>query len=836
MPGGETLRRYFVRRGTGTAAQSTGARDRPPALLWITQRASVVAAIALAGIAATVGAANLVVEHTHEWARVSRETARIARHGFALAIDRETSVRGFLLTRDSASLAPERVAGPALAASLDSLDRLTADEPAQHARARAAQAAVAVWERTFATPALRDPSNPRWRDSGADGLAGERAFDAVRDRFEEFLDTEDARYAERVRRDRAARQLTALVLILELGTLAAALLRLRRRLLAQAHDLLRQQHILEEQATELEIANHDVTEAADALRESEGRFRSLVEQSPDAILLHADGRVLYMNPAYATLLGIRDADAAVGMSVMDLVHPDSRPLAASRLGTLYRGKGEPTPVPYRLVRQDDGSVVEAEIVSMPIEYGGRAAVRTHARDVTAQRAMEAKLEHQSLHDPLTGLANRVLFRDRVGHAIARAARGGPPPCVLFLDLDNFKPVNDSLGHAAGDALLVEVAARLRACVRPEDTCARFGGDEFALLLERAPDDAARATAGRVVEALGAPFPLGGTGVVVGVSVGIAHAGLGESVDEVLRNADIAMYRAKAAGRGRAEVFEPSMHAAARRRFELEAELRRAIESVESDRDDGAGTLVLYYQPVVDLEHRRLYGAEALVRWRHPGRGLVPPIDFIPIAEETGLILPLGRWVLREACRQLRAWHDAHPDVPTVVSVNLSARQLARPELVAEVADAVADAGAPAARLVLEMTEGMLIHDNRATLERLDALKSLGVRLAIDDFGTGYSSLSYLERFPVDVLKIDRSFVRGVGRNGHESPVTLAVISLARALGMVAIAEGVETERQLERLRELGCDRGQGYLFGRPEPAAAMTALLERHAEEQRASA
>jgi len=453
-------------------------------------------------------------------------------------------------------------------------------------------------------------------------------------------------------------------------------------------------------------------------------------------------------------------------------------------------------------------------------------------DVTERKQLEEQLAHQAFHDPLTNLANRVLFRDRVEHALQRIVRGTGSPAVLFIDLDNFKAVNDGLGHSAGDWLLIEVAARLSSCLRPADTVARLGGDEFAVLLD---DKAANAAdvAERILAAFRDPFTVQGNDIVVMMSIGIAPLVAHQGADDVLRNADLALYRAKAAGKGCVASFEPEMHVAALRRLELETELRRAIEG-----ESGAGELLIYYQPIARLSTGRMFGFEALIRWDHPERGILEPLDFISLAEETGLVIPLGKRVLHEACHQTRKW-QLHfgpslrgTGMSLMVGVNLSGRHLSQPELVHDVSACLRSSGLAPDHLVLEMTESMLVHDNRATLERLHALKSLGVRLSIDDFGTGYSSLAYLERFPVDSLKMDRSFIEGLGP-GAKSPLAEAVIGLGRILGLRVVAEGIETKEQWERLRRLGCGLGQGYYLSRPLPRSDFEQLIAASAANVR---
>ncbi|HEU4628594.1 MAG TPA: EAL domain-containing protein [Gemmatimonadaceae bacterium] len=435
----------------------------------------------------------------------------------------------------------------------------------------------------------------------------------------------------------------------------------------------------------------------------------------------------------------------------------------------------------------------------------------------ANSVLEQRIVYQALHDSLTGLANRALFRQRVEHAAARAARGDRI-AVLFLDLDNFKAVNDSLGHAEGDRLLEAVAARLLQATRGCDTVARLGGDEFGVLLEGLVREAdALVVVDRISSALRRPVRLQGREVMVSASIGVAHVEVGQDVEQVLRNADLAMYRAKAAGRGGHQVFEPGMHAAVLQRLELEADLRRAVER---------GELQLVYQPIVELDGGRTTGVEALVRWQHPSRGLVAPPAFIPLAEETGLIVPIGRWVLAEACRQARRWQLDAPDNRTLtLSVNISGRQLLDPALTGDVATALADSGLDPALLTLEITESVLMQDTEATLATLHQLKTLGVRLAIDDFGTGYSSLSYLQRFPIDVLKIDKAFIDGVARGGSDAVLARTIVTLAGMLQLTTVAEGVEHAEQHSHLLALGCARGQGYLFARPLAADDVSRFL-----------
>jgi diguanylate cyclase (GGDEF)-like protein len=435
------------------------------------------------------------------------------------------------------------------------------------------------------------------------------------------------------------------------------------------------------------------------------------------------------------------------------------------------------------------------------------------------RRSEAQLRHQAFHDGLTGMANRALFGERVEHALRQRRRSDGGTAVLLCDLDDFKTVNDSLGHAAGDGLLRQVAQRLEACVRDGDTVARLGGDEFAILLEAPVDEAAaRAAADRVLAALEEPVSLEGREVLVGSSIGIALEPLtGTDGDALVRDADVAMYLAKAEGKGRAAVFRPSMHEEVVARLAMRADLENALT-----RDE----FVLHYQPVYDLQTGAVTGVEALLRWQHPEHGLVMPGDFISLAEETGHIVSIGRVMLRRACEQVSAWHRERPDAPKLrLAFNLSIRQLSDPCLVDDVVTALQQSGLAPELLTLEITESMLMQDLSRSLVQLERLKALGVRLAVDDFGTGYSSLGYLQNLPVDTVKIDRSFIAALASPDADPALVRAVVDLATTLGLDTVAEGIEEIAQLDHLRSLACREGQGYHFARPLEPAALLALL-----------
>jgi diguanylate cyclase (GGDEF)-like protein len=441
-------------------------------------------------------------------------------------------------------------------------------------------------------------------------------------------------------------------------------------------------------------------------------------------------------------------------------------------------------------------------------------------DLSVKRQTQEHLLYSTLHDSLTGLPNRSLFTERLRHAMRRAARHPDNLfAVLFLDLDRFKEVNDNLGHFAGDELLRAVARRLEACIRPEDTVARLSGDEFAILLESITEisDAGR-VAERIEEALSFPINLGGAEVTTSASIGIVTSSMAhDQPEQILRSADMAMYRAKAAGRARYELFDRAMHTDALARLQLETDLRRAIENAE---------FRLMYQPVVSLKTGRITGFEALVRWDHPHQGLIQPADFIPVAEETGLIIQIGRWVLFEACRQLKEWHSSHRrSEPLTMGVNLSARQFSHPGVVDQIREALGVTGAPASSLRLEITELAIIDRGRYALSILTQLRELGVQVYLDDFGTGYSSLSYLHGVPVDGIKIDRAFVSDMDTNDANLRLVRTLLTLAEIVGIRAEAEGITSSDQLRELRTLNCEQGQGYLFSAPIPADAVEQLL-----------
>jgi diguanylate cyclase (GGDEF)-like protein/PAS domain S-box-containing protein len=564
-------------------------------------------------------------------------------------------------------------------------------------------------------------------------------------------------------------------------------------------------------ATQVSLAVEGASLAADLhRRQSEARFRSLVAHSTDLItVLDETGTVTYQSPSIERVLGY-SVDDIERTRFEQLMSEADRPL----LEQLIAGGGAPGGDGHTVecsVRHRDGTMLRFEIQHTDLLHDEHVrGIVLNSRDISERKAFEDQLAHQAFHDPVTHLANRALFADRVEHALMRAQRGMPEIAVMFIDLDDFKTVNDSLGHAAGDEVLREVGRRLKIAVRPTDTVARFGGDEFAVLLDgvQGSEDAADAAA-RILRALELPVEIDGKNVFPRASVGICLVGeeaATPEASELLRNADVAMYMAKRDSKGSYRVFEPAMHERVVERLELRSDLQHALT-----RDQ----LELHYQPVVRLDGREILGVEALLRWNHPRRGLVAPGHFIPVAEETGLIVPIGRWVLETACREGMRLHEQFPRANQLtISVNLSVRQLQSETLLSDVRSALELSGFPPSALVLEITESLMLVDADYAMAQLYALKDLGIRLAMDDFGTGYSSLSYLSRFPVDILKMDRSFLRE-GATPEQSGLASAVVALGRTLALEVVAEGIEAHDQWTSLRELGCDHGQGFYFAKP---------------------
>ena len=546
---------------------------------------------------------------------------------------------------------------------------------------------------------------------------------------------------------------------------------------------------------------------ADRLRASEERFRQLANATTEGIVIHRDGEILDVNRAIADLLGHPPA-SLVGRPMLDFVVP---PLRSDVARDIAHSDGRLTEIE---LLHADGTPIIVEAHGQDITHEGRAARVVAIRDIRERRQAEERIRHMANHDTLTGLPNRSLFHDRMTMARASAAREGHAVAMLYLDLDRFKSVNDLLGHQAGDRLLQRVARRLLDNVPRRDTVARLSGDEFVVLQTGITQPSeAMALAERLVKALAAPVDLDGQQMTAGTSIGIAMFPQdGTDADQLMLNADTALYRAKAEGRGTFRFFEAAMDEQLQAHRRLERDLRQALATDALD---------VHYQPQEDCETHRILGFEALVRWRHPERGMIPPSEFIPLAEECGLIMPLGEWVLRTACRHARGWPD---DIQ--VAVNLSPVQFKHLDIASAILAILDEEGLPPSRLEIEVTEGVMIDDTERALTTLNALKAAGIRIALDDFGTGYSSLSYLQKFTFDTLKIDRSFVQAMEGSRESRSIIRTIVALARSLNIAVTAEGVETETQRRLLKDEACDQLQGYLIGRPCPVEDLTRFYQ----------
>ena len=559
----------------------------------------------------------------------------------------------------------------------------------------------------------------------------------------------------------------------------------------------------------------------EASGEGEQRFRALVQRATDMITVTDDrGMLTYESPAVERILGW-SAGHRIGLRSGDFVHPDDREAVSAAGMDVLTNPGTSRTLELRLLdSRGSWRWVESTLTNMVDEPTVGGIVINH-RVVDERKVLEEELIHRAFHDSLTGLANRGLLRGRVEATFGRPAGGGIRHSMLFIDLDDFKTVNDGFGHDAGDRLLVEVSNRLLTCVRSADLVARLGGDEFAVLIEDRSlmGDEASAVAQRVIDALQEPFEVAGHEIRVTASIGIAqYEKEAPDGDCVLMQSDIAMYHAKESGKNQFVFFSDEMQRGVRHRFDVESWLRAAL----------AGDQIrVHYQPILALADRRVDAVEALVRWQHPTLGLLSPADFLDVAEETGLIVPLGKLVLREACRQIRRWREDHED-DLKLSVNLSATQLRDPGIVEECRLAMSDARIPGDALIVEVTEGSLIADVASATRVLESLSALGVTIAVDDFGTGYSSLSHLQRFPVDVLKVDKTFVDGVCSSNEESTLVRSILAIGAEFGLQVVAEGIESEAQDRELRRLGCDFGQGYLYMCPVPAERIDELLRTH--------
>jgi diguanylate cyclase (GGDEF)-like protein/PAS domain S-box-containing protein len=541
------------------------------------------------------------------------------------------------------------------------------------------------------------------------------------------------------------------------------------------------------------------------------RFRSAFDFAAIGMaLVSTEGRWLQVNRSLCHILGYTESELLL-TDFLSITHPDDLPTALSNIGQLLKGKVQASQMEKRYIHKSGHEVwVHWSVSMVRDQYSTAVHLIFQIQDITDRKLAEQQLHHDAFHDALTGLPNRALFMDHLKLAIARSKRNSTSLfAVLYLDLDRFKIINDSLGHTIGDQLLVGIANRLKKHLRPGDTVARLGGDEFTILIEDIADEKeAVLVAERIQNELAIPFGLSGREVFTTVSLGIAPSATGyERAEDILRDADTAMYRAKSLGKARYEIFDKAMHARAINLLQMETDMRRALEREE---------FLLHYQPIVSLHDFRLRGFEALVRWQHPERGFISPMDFIPVAEETGMIVQLGEWVMREACQQMQHWQKLFPvETPLYITINLSSKQFSQTTLISKVAMIIQETGVKPHTVKLEITESVVMENIETATDMLQQLRALGVKLAIDDFGTGYSSLSYLHRFPIDTLKIDRSFVTRMSENNENTEIVRTVVVLAQNLGMDVVAEGVETNEQLVLLQKLGCENGQGYFFSKP---------------------
>lgn len=545
----------------------------------------------------------------------------------------------------------------------------------------------------------------------------------------------------------------------------------------------------------------------------------MISQTEEAIDDPLGLRIVYVNDAFSRATGYSSGEA-IGKSALLLLGEKTSISEVDRIRDTLNAH-EPVRAEVILYRKDESHFwVDVNMVPIRNEQGQVTHFVSVMREVTERKIVEEQLRRNAFHDSLTGLPNRLLFMERLSQTVERANEDPDYRfALLFLDLDRFKVINDSLGHMIGDQLLIAIARRLEGCLNKHDTVARLGGDEFTILLENIKNDTdAAKVAERVQKALSTPFNLSGHEVFTSASIGITLSSTDfDRPEDLLRGADIAMYRAKAQGKACHEVFDHDMHTHVVALMQLENDLRRAVERQDFE---------LYYQPIVALATGRIMGFEALVRWQHPEQGIISPAKFVPIAEETGLIIPLGQWVLREACRQLKQWQDEFSsEPPLTVSVNLSSRQFSQPSLINQIRQILVETGIDAHCLKLEITESAIMENTESAMDMLLQLKAMGIQLSVDDFGTGYSSLGYLYRFPMDVLKIDRSFVSRVDVDGEKLELVRTIITLAWNLGMDVVAEGVETTKQLAQLKALKCEYGQGFLFSKPLPRLEAAKLI-----------
>ena len=720
--------------------------------------------------------------HERETATVTGDRSRadvLAR--LARLTDPETETNDRTRAED-ARVALDQLAGPALVVDLDGTILDVNEHVAalgierDHLRGRALWSAP-LWDAADASATLSPLV-----EAGADGRAGQRTIDIGG----------TAPGPSRV----------SLTPVLDIRRTTAVLL-VELRGLADSQDT----HALIEATTQALAAAEDI-------------FRAVAEHTSDLVCLHdPSGNFTYVSPSVRRLLDI-DADTLAGTHPVDIAHDETRDALLQAVHDAGRRGSEPTRFRHRL-RHRNGSYRWFETAITPIlaPDGSVRQLQSSSRDITEQRETEQSLIKRAFHDELTGLPNRALLFDRLSHALAVSERSNQAIGVLFIDLDDFKMINDTLGHHVGDTALMKVAERLTAIVRPGDTLARIGSDEFVMLC--AGTDGARgatAVSRRILDAFAMPFMLDSREMEMGASIGIATSIGSEDPSRIIDNAETAMHEAKHEGRGRFAIHDEVDQSLALERIDTEDALRRAIHNNE---------LRLHYQPELDLKSGRIVGFEALVRWQEPGGRLIPPGEFIPLAEETGIIVELGRWVIAEACRQASLWRvfRTADQEPVRIWVNLSARQLGDPDLVPFVERTVAAAGISTDEICHEITESALMGDAKAATEQLDQLRRIGISLGIDDFGTGWSQFAYLQRLPLDVLKIDRSFVSGLATDHAAATIVAAIIDLAHALGLIVIAEGVETDDQLAVLRELDCDQALGFLFSEAREPAEFDQVL-----------